>query len=44
MNKLGDVIKGDAIGKRSKEYFVWTACPNCGVERWVRRGKTELQT
>ena len=44
MYKLGDVIKGDAIGKRSKEYFVWTTCPNCGLERWVRRGKTELQT
>ena len=44
MNKLGDVIKGDVIGKRSKEWFVWTTCPNCGLERWVRRGKTELQT
>lgn len=43
MNKLGDVIKGDAIGKKSKECFVWTSCPNCGVERWVRRGKSELQ-
>ena len=44
MNKLGDVTRGDVIGKRSKEWFVWTACPNCGLERRVRRGKTELQT
>lgn len=43
MNKLGDVIRGDKIGKRSKEWFVWTGCPNCGLERWVRRGKTELK-
>ena len=44
MNKLGDVIRGDVIGKRSKEWFIWTTCPNCGLERWVRRSKTELQT
>lgn len=43
MNKLGDVIRGDTIGKKSKEWFVWTVCPNCGKERWVRRGKTELR-
>ena len=43
MNKLGDVVRGDTVGGRSKEWFVWTACPNCRRERWVRRGKTELQ-
>ncbi len=44
MNRLGDVVTGDAIGKRSKGWFVWTTCPKCGIERWVRRGKAELQT
>ena len=42
MNKLGDVIKGDQIGRKSKEWFIWAICPNCGLERWVRRSKTEL--
>ncbi len=44
MNKLGNVRRGDRVGKEPQRWFVWTACPNCGQERWVRRGKTELQT
>lgn len=42
MSQLGDVIRGDKIGRRSMDLFVWSACPDCGKERWVRRIKTEL--
>ena len=44
MNNVGDVVRGDGIGRRSKEWFVWTECPQCNLQRWVRRSKKELQT
>jgi len=42
MNSLGEVVKGNEIGKRTKDWFVWSACPDCGKQRWVRRSKAML--
>ncbi len=35
--KLGDTVNGTTIGKATRATYVWTACPDCGEERWVAR-------
>ena len=35
MPKVGDVIKGDEIGKSGSK-FIYYACPDCGYPRWVQ--------
>ena len=43
MPNIGDVINGSEIGKRKEKThdhkFIWTACMDCGKERWVLRQK-----
>lgn len=44
MPKIGDIVMGREIGhKNSDNKYVWTACVDCGKERWVhlRKGKPE---
>ncbi len=38
----GYTLRGDRIGKRVNDWYVWTTCPNCAYERWVLRWKTKL--
>ena len=41
MPKLGEIKKGTLIGFKSTNKFIWMACCNCSLERWVmvRGGK-----
>lgn len=39
MPKVGEVIKGDKLGKTNLTryvWYIWDACKRCGKERWVR--------
>ena len=38
----GHVIRGDKIGKRANDWYIWTVCPVCCKERWVLRWKIKL--
>ncbi|KKN15180.1 hypothetical protein LCGC14_0988690 [marine sediment metagenome] len=40
--KVGDISSGAKIGKRVKDWFVFTVCPDCEKQRWVRRSKSQL--
>ena len=33
---IGEIIIGDRIGRRPRDKYMWCACTNCGVARWVR--------
>ncbi len=33
---LGDITRGDCIGKRVRDMYMWCTCKFCGKERWVR--------
>ena len=35
MPKIGDIVKGDQIGRREKGRYRYMVCPTCGIERWV---------
>lgn len=36
MIQLGDIKKGNEIGKKYKGHYIWSACGICGRERWVQ--------
>lgn len=36
MPALGEIKRGDKIGKEYYRKFVWDACPKCGAGRWVQ--------
>ncbi|GAG68478.1 unnamed protein product [marine sediment metagenome] len=36
MPQIGEIKLGKEIGRYSKNKFMWAACPDCGLERWVR--------
>lgn len=40
--KTGDVLKGRYIGKAKSHDYMWTSCPICGEERWVKLYKGNL--
>ncbi len=42
MLKIGEVIRGDKLGKRMNDYYTWIGCPVCHKERWVLRWKLTL--
>lgn len=42
MSQIGDCIRGDKIGKRSNDYYVWVECPICHRERWILKWKLTL--
>jgi len=42
MPKIDDVIRGDKIGKRANDYYVWRKCLACHKERWILRWKLTL--
>lgn len=42
MYKLGDIVKGNEIGKKTNDLFVMSTCSGCGVERWVRKSRIDL--
>ena len=35
MPKLGDIIQGNKVGYADYRKYIWSACINCGEERWV---------
>jgi len=40
---IGSTVSGCDIGKKSRGIFTWSACPDCGLERWVsKRQVTKL--
>lgn len=41
MPEVGEITKGRQIGRKSGSAFMWSACQDCGKERWVmlRRGE-----
>ncbi len=45
MPQIGEIRKGKEIGKRPYETYVWSACIDCGKERWskVRQGEIQYQ-
>jgi len=36
MAKLGDLIGGKKLGRKDTTRYIWSACMNCGKERWVK--------
>ena len=34
--KIGDIKKGTELGYKDREKYIWSACSECGKERWVR--------
>lgn len=42
MPKIGEVTRGDEIGRRANDFYVWVECPVCCKERWVLRWKLTL--
>ena len=43
MPKLGEVRKSSEIGKRSYCHYIWSACVDCGKERWVQVNRKRPQ-
>ncbi len=40
--RLGDTTRGTTIGKAMAAIFIWSACVDCGEQRWVlRRGQVK---
>jgi len=40
---IGNTINGSKLGRVTRALFRWSACPDCGVERWVQQSqKTKL--
>jgi len=35
MFQLNEIKKANEINRIGREKFIWTACPECGIERWV---------
>ena len=33
---VGSMVSGVLLGKNDRGTFCWTACPQCGYERWVK--------
>ena len=42
MPKIDDAIRGDQIGKRANDWYVWHRCSRCLNERWILRWKIKL--
>lgn len=40
--KIKEAIRGDAIGKRANDWYVWVTCPECRKGRWILRWKLKL--
>lgn len=36
MPQVGEIRKGREIGKKPYSSFLWSACSDCGKQRWVR--------
>ena len=36
---IGELVPARSIGIKTRCYYKWQACPNCGKERWVRNNK-----
>ena len=36
MPKIGDTIGGKKLGYKSTNRFIWSACTDCGREKWVQ--------
>ena len=34
---IGASVSGVALGKNDRGTFIWTPCPQCGYERWVKK-------
>ena len=39
---IGEIIRGDKIGRRSNDYYAQLKCPECLEERWVLRWKMRM--
>jgi len=37
---IGDTALGTEIGRLSRGRYTWSACPGCGLERWVAKCNT----
>lgn len=37
MTIVGEMASSKKAGKRQSGFYVWAKCPQCGMERWVRR-------
>ena len=42
MIRINDAIRGDQLGKRANDWYVWMACPKCQTRRWVLKWKRKL--
>ena len=36
---IGASVSGVALGKNDRSTFIWTPCPQCGYERWVKQSQ-----
>jgi len=36
---IGDFVSGAVLGKKDRGTFIWTPCPQCGYERWVKQSQ-----
>lgn len=42
MPQLGDILRGNDIGFRTWNKYIWTTCGVCGKERWVMLANPQL--
>lgn len=36
MPQIGEIKSGHALGYKTNTLMIWTACPMCGKEKWIR--------
>lgn len=42
MIKANDTIRGDKIGRRANDWYIWVLCPLCRKGRWVLQWQLKL--
>lgn len=42
MPEKSEVIRGDKIGRRANDWYIWSVCPVCIKGRWILRWKIKL--
>ena len=42
MPRVNETIRGDKLGKRANDWYVWVACPKCLAKRWILKWKLKL--
>jgi len=35
--QIGDIARSEDVGREGRAIHIWEACPQCGMERWIKR-------